>query len=153
FSLKQAANGAKPGYLSFGMTVADFDPQRLVSTLSQLGAAGAQIVPRDGTPELFVPDPDGIKIQLQQAAYGYGSGPRGDVLPPAPRNAQEPAFQLKSLNHVTLTTTNGMRSRAFYERVFGMPLQTSQGAGSTLRIGAGPESVTVGGGNNPGAMA
>lgn len=146
FALKQTANGDKPGYLSFGVTVDDFDPQRLLTALSSLGATGAQVVPRDGTPELFVPDPDGIKLQLQHVAYGYGSGPRGDVLQPAPRNAQEPLIPLKSLNHVTLTTTNGMRSRAFYERVFAMPFQTSQGAGATLRIGAGPESVTIGGG-------
>jgi catechol 2,3-dioxygenase-like lactoylglutathione lyase family enzyme len=116
-----------------------------------MGAPGAQIVPRDGTPEVFLPDPDGIKIQLQHAAYGYGSGPRGDVLPTAPRAGQAAAFQLKTLNHVTLTTTNGIRGREFYQRVFGLPLQTSQGAGATLRIGAGPDNVTVGGGNNPGA--
>ena len=151
FALKQTANGAKPGYLSFGMTVDDFDAQRLMMTLASLGAIGAQIVPREGTPELFVPDPDGIKIQLQHVAYGYGSGPRGDVLPPAPRNAQGPALQLKSLNHVTLTTTNGMRSQDFYQRVFGLPIQTRQGAGAILRIGAGPENVVMGGGNNPNA--
>ena len=85
-------------------------------------------------------------------ALGGGAGQRGDGLASAPRGG-EPAFALKSLNHVTLTTTNGMRSREFYQRVFGMPLQTSQGAGATLRIGPGPESVTVGGGNNPAAKA
>jgi catechol 2,3-dioxygenase-like lactoylglutathione lyase family enzyme len=146
FSLKAAANG-KPEYVSFGMTVEDFDPQRLMTTLSSLGAMGALVTPREGTPELFVPDPDGIRIQLQHVAYGYGSGPRGDGLALSSRGGPRPAFELRSLNHVTLAVTNGMRSQDFYQRVFGMPVQTRQGAGATLRIGAGPESVTVGGGN------
>lgn len=149
FALRSAANGAKPGYVSFGMTVDDFDPQRLLTTLSRLGVARAEIVPRDGTPELFLPDPDGIRIQLQHAAYGHGSGPRGDVLTP-PRGDAQPVFQLKTLNHVTLTVTNGMRSREFYQRVFGLPVQTMQGAGAILAIGNGPDSVVVGGGNNAG---
>ena len=147
FSLRAAGNGAKPGYVSFGMTVDDFDPQRLVATLSGLGAAGAEIVPRNGTPELFLPDPDGIRIQLQHAAYGHGSGPRGDVLASS-RAAAQPVFPLKTLNHVTLTVTNGMRSRDFYQRVFGLPVQTTQGAGAILAIGSGLDSVVVGAGNN-----
>ncbi len=152
FSLRQTTDGAKPDYVSFGMTVDDFDPQRLVASLSGLGASGPQVVVRDGTPELFLPDPDGIRIQLQDAAYGHGSGARGDVLGAAPRGPQAP-FQLKTLNHVTLTVTNGMRSKEFYQRVFGSPVQTTQGAGSILRVGSGPDSVVVGGGNNPGAKA
>jgi hypothetical protein len=36
---------------------------------------------------LFVLDPNGIKTQLQHPAYGYGSGVKGDVFPPAPAAA------------------------------------------------------------------
>lgn len=62
FALAAAKSGAKPGYLSYGMTVTDFDAERTMRTLAQLGAAGAQITQRGDTPELFVPDANGIRI-------------------------------------------------------------------------------------------
>jgi catechol 2,3-dioxygenase-like lactoylglutathione lyase family enzyme len=96
FAISEAKGGAKPDYLSYGMTVDNFDPDRIMKILSDLGVGGAQVTTREGTQELWVPDPDGIKIQLQHAAYGYGSGPRGDVLPPAPKVARKPAFQLRA---------------------------------------------------------
>src|ERR1700736_6359346 len=75
---------------------------------------GAQITRRRDTPELFVPDPNGIKVQLQHTTYGYGSGARGDLFPPAPTAVARSAFQLKSINHVTLTIANGAREKEFY---------------------------------------
>ena len=111
FALTVVRSGAKPDFLSYGMTVADFDAERVMRTLTELGAAHAQITRRGDTPELFVPDPNGIRIQLQHTSYGYGSGARGDVFPPAPTAVARPAFQLKSINHVTLTTANGARDR------------------------------------------
>src|SRR5262252_4623032 len=83
FALMPVRGGAKPDFLSYGMTVADFDPERVMRALAEFGVGGAQITRRGDTPELFVPDPNGIKIQLAHTSYGYGSGVRGDVLPPA----------------------------------------------------------------------
>jgi 20S proteasome alpha/beta subunit len=34
---------------------------------------------KEGTPELYFTDPDGISIQLQDATYCGGSGVRGNV--------------------------------------------------------------------------
>src|SRR5215831_12613507 len=82
FALTAVRSGAKPDFLSYGMTVADFDAERVMRTLTELGAARAQITRRGDTPELFVPDPNGIRIQLQHTSYGYGSGATGDVFPP-----------------------------------------------------------------------
>src|SRR5712671_6955407 len=84
FGLTPVRDGAKPDFLSFGMTVADFDAERAMRMLADHGVAGAQIVRRGDTPELVVSDPNGIKVQLAHTSYGYGSDPRGDVLLPAP---------------------------------------------------------------------
>ena len=147
FALTPVKSGAKPAYLSYGMTVADFDAERTMRSLAELGARGAQITWRGDTPELFVPDADGIKIQLQHTAYGYGSGARGDILPRQPAAvarsaaAARPAFALKTINHVTLTIANGAREKEFYENVFRLPVRALQGTGVTLAIGEGTDGV------------
>jgi catechol 2,3-dioxygenase-like lactoylglutathione lyase family enzyme len=141
FALTALKNGAKPDFLSYGMTVEDFDAERVLRTLADHGVAGAQIMPRGDTPELFVPDPNGIKVQLQHTRYGYGAGPRGDILRPAPVAAARSAFDLKSLNHVTLTIANGAREKEFYQTVFGLPVRAMQGDGVTLAIGEGTDGI------------
>ncbi|HYK78452.1 MAG TPA: VOC family protein [Micropepsaceae bacterium] len=153
FALMAARNGAKPGYLSYGMSVADFDAERTMRTLTDLGIGGAQIIRRGDTAELFVPDADGIKIQLQHAAYGYGSGPRGDILPRQPIAASKPVFAIKTINHVTLTIANGAREKAFYDTVFGLPIRALQGTGVTLAIGEGTDGIVFNPTtNNPNAI-
>jgi catechol 2,3-dioxygenase-like lactoylglutathione lyase family enzyme len=153
FALKAVASGAKPGFLSYGMTVADFDAERAVRTLADLGVSGAQITRRGDTPELFVPDPNGIKVQLAHTTYGYGSGVRGDKFPPPPATASKPVFQLKTLNHVTLTVANGPREKEFYQTVFGLPIRAMQGTGGTFAIGEGTDGVVFSTtANNPNAV-
>ncbi len=154
FALTAAASGAKPDFLSYGMTVADFDAEQATRTLAALGVSGAQIMRRGDTPELFVADPNGIKVQLQHTAYGYGSGVRGDVLPAAPAAVKKPAFQLKSINHVTLTIANGPREKEFYQTVFGLPIRAMQGDGVTLAIGEGTDGIVFNASaNNPSAVS
>jgi catechol 2,3-dioxygenase-like lactoylglutathione lyase family enzyme len=154
FALTAVRSGAKPDFLSYGMTVADFDAERVMRTLADLGVGGAQITRRGDTPELFVPDPNGITIQLQHTTYGYGSGARGDVFPPAPTAVARPAFQLKSINHVTLTIANGAREKEFYQTVFGLPIRAMQGDGVTLAIGEGTDGIVFSAAaNNPNAIS
>jgi catechol 2,3-dioxygenase-like lactoylglutathione lyase family enzyme len=153
FALTAARNGAKPGFLSYGLTVADFDPERVMRALAEFGVRGAQITMRGDTPELFVPDPNGIMIQLQHTSYGQGSGVRGDMLPPAPIAGQY-AFRLKSINHVTLTIANGAREKDFYQTVFGLTVRAMQGAGVTLAVGEGTDGVVFNAAaNNPNTMS
>jgi catechol 2,3-dioxygenase-like lactoylglutathione lyase family enzyme len=103
---------------------------------------------------VWVPDPDGIKIQLQHAAYGHGSGPLGDELPPMPKGVTKPAFQLRSISHVTLTVTKGPRSQEFYQKVFGLPVQAMQGSGAALAVGSGPDMIAFNtAANDPRVMA
>ncbi len=154
FALRAVRSGAKPDFLSYGMTVADFDAERTMRTLADLGIGGAQITRRGDTPELFVPDPNGIKIQLQHTTYGYGSGARGDTLPPPPKAVARSAFQPKSINHVTLTIANGAREKEFYQTVFGLPIRAMQGDGVTLAIGEGTDGIVFNPTtNNPNAIS
>jgi catechol 2,3-dioxygenase-like lactoylglutathione lyase family enzyme len=154
FALTPVRGGAKPAFLSYGMTVADFDAERAMRTLAELGVGGAQIMRRGDTPELFVPDPNGVMVQLQHTSYGHGSGARGEVLPQAPAAIARPAFQLKSINHVTLTIANGARERDFYQTVFGLPIRAMQGDGLTLAIGEGTDGIVFNGAaNNPNAIS
>jgi len=154
FALTAIRSGAKPDFLSYGMTVADFDAERVMRVLADLGVGGAQITRRGDTPELLVPDPNGIKVQLAHTTYGYGSGPRGDIVPPAPTAAAKPAFQLKSINHVTLTIANGAREKDFYQAVFGLTVRAMQGDGVTLATGEGTDGIVFNAAaNNPNAVS
>jgi catechol 2,3-dioxygenase-like lactoylglutathione lyase family enzyme len=154
FALTAVRPGEKPDFLSYGMTVSDFDAQRVMRTLADLGVSGAEMTLRGDTHELFVRDPNGIKIQLAHPTYGHGSGRSGDVLPPAPAAVAEPVFKLKTINHVTLTIANGSRERDFYQTVFGLPVRAMQGDGVTLAIGEGTDGVVFNAtANNPKAVS
>jgi catechol 2,3-dioxygenase-like lactoylglutathione lyase family enzyme len=154
FALTAVGRGEKPDFLSYGMTVADFDPERVTRTLADLGVSAAETTLRGDTPELFVRDPNGIKIQLQHTTYGHGSGPRGDILPPAAAAIAAPLFRLRTINHVTLTIANGSREKEFYQTVFGLPVRAMQGDGVTLAIGEGTDGVVFNAAaNNPNAVS
>lgn len=139
FALMAVASSAKPGFLSYGMTVEDFDPERVIRTLTDHGGAGAQITRRGATTELFVLDANGIKVQLQDVAYGHGSGAKGDASSTAPAATAQPTFQLRTINHVTLAVANGARQKEFYQTVFGLPIHATQGSTVSLGIGEGAD--------------
>ena len=152
FALMAVTSGTKPGFLSYGMTVEDFDAERVMRTLADHGGASAQITRRGNTPELFILDANGIKVQLQDVAYGHGSGVRGDVLSPAPVAIARPTFQLRTINHVTLTVANGPRQKQFYQTVFGLPIHHTQGTSLGFGIDEGADHWHIafnGAANNP----
>jgi catechol 2,3-dioxygenase-like lactoylglutathione lyase family enzyme len=152
FALMAATSDAKPGFLSYGVTVEDFEAERVMRTLADLGVTSAQITRRGETPELFVLDPNGIKVQLQHAAYGYGTGVKGDVFPPAPAATARPAFQLRTINHVTLAVANVPREKDFYQTVFGLPIHATQSNVVSLGIGEGAIAFYAAA-NNPNALS
>ena len=56
---------------------------------------------------------------------------------------------ITSFNHVSLNVTDLKRSIDFYQGLFGMPIQSRQGASSVqLRIGAGPQFLNLAGGES-----
>jgi len=134
--LALTAGGANPDFYSYGLSVADFDAERVMRSLADLGVSNAQMVRSGDTPELFVPDANGIRVQLQDTAYGA-------TYSPAPAAAATSVFQLKSINHVTLNVANGARELEFYRTVFGLPIHHRQGNFVGLGIGEGREGWHV----------
>jgi len=67
------------------------------------------------------------------------------------------SIAVRTLNHVTLTVTDVQRSVAFYQRLFGLRVQTDQGteadwsapAVPVLAIGSGPQFIAFGRGTTP----
>src|SRR6202161_1813918 len=58
------------------------------------------------------------------------------------QSAKWPA-QVRALNHMTLTVSDWKRSLEFYQGLFGMSVQHRQGSAIGLRIGAGPEYISL----------
>ncbi len=89
----------KPGINHLCLTMENFNPDQVLKTLAgfgvkprgDLGAPAGPLVSwvimrkedrggdRDGTPELYFTDPDGITLQLQDVQYCGGSGKLGEV--------------------------------------------------------------------------
>ena len=66
--------------------------------------------------------------------------------------APKPRLTARDLNHLTLSVSDPKRSLAFYQGLFGMPIQARQGATTLLRIGSGPQflALSAAGTNPPG---
>jgi catechol 2,3-dioxygenase-like lactoylglutathione lyase family enzyme len=143
FAVGPVKAGEKPGFVSYGIAVDDFDPDRLATTLNAAGAT-AQVAMRESTRELWVSDPDGYKIQLVDPRYGHGSGPRGDVLPPAVKPTARVPLPLQSISHVTLSVRSGPKSRAFYQDILGLRVQAMQDQTACHAVGAGPDFIAFG---------
>lgn len=54
-----------------------------------------------------------------------------------------PALRTRALNHMTLTVSDVKRSLAFYQGLFGLPIQARQGPVLCLRIGQGPQFIAL----------
>jgi catechol 2,3-dioxygenase-like lactoylglutathione lyase family enzyme len=159
---------ATPGIDHVCLTVADFDVDRVIKTLTGFGvlpaAAGApggleggplrsRVRMRDeaaggakeGTPELYFGDPDGISIQLQAANYCGGAGVFGEVCASSLSgpSGSRPRLVTREMNHVTLAVRDPNRSLEFYQRVFGLPIVATQGVTPILRIGKGPAFLAL----------
>jgi catechol 2,3-dioxygenase-like lactoylglutathione lyase family enzyme len=100
---------------------------------------------REGTPEIYMGDPDGIVVQLQAPSYCGGAGVLGEVCSTGSRSGDAPIVA-RDVNHVTLTVTDPKRSLEFYQRVFGLPIVARQGPIPILRIGKGPSFIALSGG-------
>lgn len=71
-------NGAEPVMHHLCLGVEDFDVDRIGEVLDDRGVEW-NVRMRDGTvPELYMTDPDGLSIQLQDVTYCGGSGPLGN---------------------------------------------------------------------------
>jgi len=54
-----------------------------------------------------------------------------------------PALRVRGLSQLTLTVSDVARSLAFYQGLFGMPIQARQGSTVFLRVGSGPQFLAL----------
>jgi catechol 2,3-dioxygenase-like lactoylglutathione lyase family enzyme len=163
--LLTASGGAAPTLNHFCLGVEGFDPERITKVVSEHGVVkGDKLAPMTvvaaaraaGGSSVHVGDPDGIDIQLQDAAYCGGSGPMGAVCAAPKVSAKKSLIRVNGYSHLTVYATDPAKSNAFYKEVFGMGIRSYQGpTAPTLAIGSGVEFVmlTGGGGGRAGAPA
>lgn len=158
-ALTQSREKAKPSISHYGMGVDGFHADRIVQQLEDHGvargdAAGPMkswVKMRGQTPEVYVGDPDGIVIQLQDASYCGGTGALGNVCPASEPALKKGLLALRDLSHFTLFSNNAQRSRDFYQQVLGLAVQAYQGPGApVLGVGSSRQFIMAGGGGGRG---
>jgi catechol 2,3-dioxygenase-like lactoylglutathione lyase family enzyme len=104
---------------------------------------------RTGTAELYFSDPDGIVVQLQDPRYCGGGGTLGNVCSspePAPKKG---LLAVRDWSHCTNFVSDAARSNAFYQELFGLPVQAHQGpTAPVLGVGGVQFLMFAGGGAN-----
>jgi len=165
-----AAANEKIGIHHFCMTAEGFQVDRVLKILADHGVAprGEAAAPagplksyvrmrheaegggKEGSPELYFTDQDGILLQLQDVSYCGGAGPMGNVCltkpEPAPRKG---LLAVRDLSHMTLNVSDQARSIAFYQALFQMPVQAHQGPSPILAVGSGPQFLALSGRGGP----
>jgi len=68
-------------------------------------------------------DPDGLSVEIRPAQPSMAAPPTDAAIAPL------------AINHVTLTVAEVKRSLAYYQRMFGLPMQTEQGPTPVLGVG------------------
>ncbi len=68
--------------------------------------------------------------------------PRAFVARSAPQTAASP-IRVRTLNHFGLAVSDPKRSIDFYQGLFGMPIQGRSGSVTMLRVGAGPQFMSI----------
>lgn len=142
------------------LAVDNFDHERVVQILAENGVAAegrsgpmqSRVRMRgadfggapSGTPELYFGDPDGIVVQLQDSNYCGGEGLLGEDCLATPEPAPtEGLLKLQEFNHFTLFVSDQPRSMQFYQNLFGLPVDTYQGALPVLRVGSGKQFIVL----------
>jgi hypothetical protein len=108
---------------------------------------------KEGTPELYVGDPDGINVQLQDVSYCGGGGVVGNICKPIESAPAKGLIALRDLRHFTLGVSDRQRFTAFYQDLFGMPIQAQQGVTTLLAVGSKRQFIAIGGVNGAQARA
>ncbi len=153
---------ANPGISHLCLSVDNFDADRVVSILGEHGISASQTSgpmevrirmrgaefggAPEGTPELYFGDPAGVVVQLQDSSDCGGAGLLGEVCLDTPEPAPSAgALAVRDYNHFTIFVTDQQRSIALYQRLFGMPVDTYQGALPVLRVGSGNQFLALAG--------
>ena len=155
--------GSNPPRLvpGLGLSVENFNADRIVATLQEHGVTKAapsdpglaggpmkvRVQMQERTPEVFLGDPDGLVLQLQDTSYCGGNGPLGNMCLAKPEPSPKKGLMaVKDLSHFTINVSDGTRSNEFYRQVFGLPIRSRQGAALGLGVGPGVMFVMFAGG-------
>jgi len=125
-----------------------------VTKSDERGAMKVQVSTRDGAQLVYMGDPDGLAVQLQDPSYCGGTGPLGNRCPAPEASPKKGLIALKGFSHVTVFSTDAPRSTAFFRELFGAGVRSLQGpTAPTVAIGSGVEFAmyTGGGGGRAGA--
>jgi catechol 2,3-dioxygenase-like lactoylglutathione lyase family enzyme len=165
-AVSAAAPNTAPAINHYCLSVDGFNADRIVKVLTDRGLTksdenGAMKVrvrmrgpdaggAKEGTPELYVGDPDGIVVQLQDASYCGGAGVLGNVCA-APERAPKPGLlAVRDLSHFTIFSTDAQRSNRFYQDLFGFSIRSYQGpTAPTLAVGPTVQFLMFTGGGGP----
>jgi catechol 2,3-dioxygenase-like lactoylglutathione lyase family enzyme len=159
-SLSQGDANSRPAIAHFCMTADRFSVAGITKSLADHGVVKGAPGPmktwlrmrgpdaggaKEGTPELYLGDPDGIVVQLQDVSYCGGAGARGNACKPAEPPPARGLLAVRDLSHFTLGVSDGKRSAAFYQDLFALPVLTHQGAAPLLAVGAGRQFIALAG--------
>lgn len=170
--LSGVRGNGKPGFDHLCMTTPNFGVDRVTGILAEHGITKADAPgggmtggplkfrvrirdertggAKEGTPEFYIGDPDGLTVQLQDMTYCGGSGPMGETClakaVPAPTRG---LIALKDFSHFTLLAPDPQRSIAFYQNLFAMPVAGHQGPMPLLGVGTNRQFLAIGAGGAP----
>ena len=109
---------------------------------------------REGTPELYFSDPDGVVMQLQDPRYCGGGGALGNVCAPPEPSPKKGLLALRGWSHCTVFGLDGARANAFYQDLLGLRVQAYQGpTAPVLGVGGVQFLMFAGGGGRGRANA
>lgn len=155
-----------------GLKVDNFNPERIVGMLEQQGVTraaagdpgltGGALKVRlsrrgpenggaaDGTPELFLGDPDDFILQIQDSTYAGGAGAMGNVVK-VEESSKKGLIALSDMSHFTINASDATRTQNFYAETFGAPVRSRQATTPAMGIGPGVMFLMfIGGGGGRG---
>ena len=137
------ADKVQAGLLKQGLTKSDNPGPNHVTLRKRFADEGGA---PEGTPELFLGDPDGIVVQIQDTTYRGGAGLLGNEGPktaePAPGSTERP-LRIREINHITALVSDEDRATKFWTKIFDMPIDAYQGPTPIFRVGSGNQSIVL----------
>lgn len=126
----------EPAMDHFAISIRGYDADEVEATAKREG-----LNPRRSSAFVYVHDPDGIELQIAHEEH--------EVHSPVVREKPEGSvFQGNGINHVALNVTDIPRSRAYYQRLFGLPVL--QESASNCFLGVGGNFLALFQGGEPG---
>ena len=173
FSLSPLRSNEVPGISHIGLSVEDFDADRLTRELVAHGLSLSPAIPpgqpplnsamktwtkiRPGgggttnTRDLYFADPEGLVFQLTSTQYCGGGGEMGQNCPIIEPSDAPGMMKLVDLNHFTNYMSNSPRANQFYLDLFGLDYLAYQGPTSpTVSVGDGKQFLMFVGGAQEG---